>query len=348
MIGPSAPVQTRLRPPAVGSDWLVRPRLLQALRTALRHHQVVLVSAPAGYGKTTLLASLAASNDFPVAWLSIDEEANDPANFVRGLIGALKRIDPDYGGTVQPLLGMAPPEAGPPDPRAGIRRLIGALINDLADVGEAPVVIILDDVHVLSEATVFVGLDYLLERLPAPMRLVVATRHDPPLSLARRRARGQLAEIRLEDLRFTSEEAIALLRAGWHVALSPDELRTLNARTEGWPAGLRLLASSLQAIEGAGDRRALLGGLPAAGEAYVFDFLAEEVLARLDPRLRVFLEETSILAELTASVCQAVTGQPDADELLRELERLNLFIIRTGTGSFRYHDLFKHFLHQRF
>ena len=347
MIGSGEPVQTRLRPPGLGSDLLARPRLLQALSGLLSSHPVVLVSAPAGYGKTTLLASLAAAGDVPVAWLSIDEEDNDPSNFLSGLIGALQRVDRGYGSTIQSLIGVQPPDAGPPDPRTTIRRLIGALINDLADSVSQPCVLVLDDVHVLTDAAIFAGLDYLIERLPSPIRLVLATRHDPPVSLARRRGRGQLAELRLEDLRFTRDEVATLLHDSWRLRLSADELATLNVRTEGWPAGLRLLASSLERIEEARGRRALLGGLPAAGEGYVFDFLAEEVVARLEPRLRAFLEETSILSELTPSLCKAVTGVDDAEDLLRELERLNLFIIRTGSGSFRFHDLFRHFLQQR-
>jgi LuxR family maltose regulon positive regulatory protein len=347
---------TRLSPPDLGPDLIPRPELVAALRRAILTHRLTLVAAPAGYGKTTLLAALAepgpaaetddAAAPLPLAWLSLDEEDNDPAHFVLSLAAALGRLDRRLGATVRALLASPGGPVFRAAPRAEIRRLVGVLVNDVVAAGRAPFALALDDLHVVDDPVVHAGLEYLVERLPERMRLVVATRHDPPLPLARLRARGQLAEVRLDRLRFSPAEAAELLNGRWRLGLAAGDLAALHGRVEGWPAGLRLAAGSLEALPSHADRRALLGDLLGQPDQ-LFEFLADEVLSRVDPPMRTFLLESSILGELTPELCARVTGRADAEELLRELTRLNLFVLRVGTTSLRYHDLFAAFLRQR-
>jgi LuxR family maltose regulon positive regulatory protein len=324
-------VQTKLHPPLLREDVIPRPRLLAALRQALTSHPLTLLSAPAGYGKTTLLADFGFRiSDFGIhnlqsairnrlAWLTLDEEDNDPARFLAYLIAALQRLNPACGTTAQTLL------ASLTNPSAEARRIIGVLINDVLETLPDPFALILDDLHLITQPTIYAALDYLLERLPPQMHLAVGTRGDPPLALARLRARGQVAELRLADLRFTDDEATLFLNEKLHLGLSPDDLAALQARTEGWPVGLRLLASSLDRIPTPADRTAFITDL-AQTDRYVFDFLAEEVLNRQEPDVRAFLLETSILSELTPTLCQAVTGRTDAGTLLEDLDRRSLFL----------------------
>lgn len=299
-----------------------------------------------------------------VAWLSLDDADNDPARFLADLIAALRCLNPTGGGAARPFLTSLP------NPGAEARRIIAALINDiLADFPE-PFALILDDLHLLTEPVVFVALDYLLERAPPSLRLVIGTRHDPPLALARLRARGQLAELRTADLRFTLEETTQLLNERLNLGLAAGDLATLHGRTEGWPAGLRLLASSLERISSPADRAAFIRDLSHT-DRYIFDFLADEVLNRQPPHVRAFLLETSILAELTPARCQALTGQADASTLLEDLCRRNLFVVDLESRTthhasrsdkapspppprapaplptYRYHALFAEFLRQR-
>ncbi|HEY67719.1 MAG TPA: helix-turn-helix transcriptional regulator, partial [Thermoflexia bacterium] len=302
-------VQTRLHPPPLCGDVIPRPRLLDVLHTALTSYPLTLISAPAGYGKTTLLAAYCAEvqrgeplfSSTPlhfrppaqIAWLSLEEEDNDPVHFLNGLIAALRCLNSACGTTAQMLFSSLP------NPSAEARRIVGVLINDILETLPDPFALILDDLHLITEPAVFAALDYLLERLPPQMHLVIATRHDPPLALARLRARGRLAELGLADLRFSGDEASLFLNERRHLGLSPADLTALQARTEGWPVSLRLLASSLERIPTPTGRTVFITDL-AQTDRYVFDYLADEVLNRQDPEVRAFLLETSILSELTA------------------------------------------------
>lgn len=334
---------TKFLAPRLRLDLVPRPQLLGRLRAALTTHALTLVSAPAGYGKSTLLAALPATQpDLRLAWLTLDEDDNNPAAFLAALSAAFQHLDPAYGCAAQAVL------AGQPDPGAEARRVMAALINDVVAAGPDPAILVLDDLHLITEPGLYSALDYLLERLPPQLHLAAAARHDPPLNLARLRARGSLAEFRPRDLRFSPEEASAFLNQSLGLGLSEPEAAAVLARTEGWAAGLRLLAASLDRIPAPAERSALVQRLTAT-DRYLFDFLAEEVLQRQEPEVRAFLLETSILAELTPDLCQAVTGRCDAAAVLRELERRNLFVEAVdGAGTvFRYHALFAEFLRQR-
>jgi len=350
-------VQTRLHPPPLCGDVIPRPRLLDVLHTALASYPLTLISAPAGYGKTTLLAAYCAEvqrgeplfSSTPlhfrppaqIAWLSLEEEDNDPVHFLNGLIAALRCLNSACGTTAQMLFSSLP------NPSAEARRIVGVLINDILETLPDPFALILDDLHLITEPAVFAALDYLLERLPPQMHLVIATRHDPPLALARLRARGQLAELGLADLRFSGDEASLFLNERRHLGLSPADLTALQARTEGWPVSLRLLASSLERIPTPTGRTVFITDL-AQTDRYVFDYLADEVLNRQDPEVRAFLLETSILSELTAPLCAAVTGRADAESILEDLDRRSLFVVAVDAArsTFRYHTLFAAFLQQ--
>ncbi len=332
--------QTKLLPPRLREDVVARQHLLALLRDKIASHPLTLICAPAGYGKTTLLGALHFSfPDLPLAWLSLDEEDNDPARFLYAFVAAPQTLNSAIGSTTLALLSNLTAPGFEP------RRVMGALINDILKLLPHPFALVLDDLHLITEPSIYAALDYLLERLPPQMHIVATTRHDPPLGLARLRARGGLAEFRLRELRFNLDETSQFLNDKLHLALSQQELDTLQSRAEGWAAGLRLLAGSLDRITSRDDRAAFIQTL-ANTDRYVFDFLAEEILKRQEPDTRTFLLETSILPELTPSLCQAITGRDDAESVLEKLYRRNLFLVQVDeTGkAFRYHALFANFL----
>lgn len=333
-------VLTKLQPPLLRADAISRQRLLDRLRGMLSSHPLTLISAPAGYGKTTLLAMAPlAFPTLPLAWLSLDEEDNDPARFLGAVVAALQRLNPDCGVNAEMLLFNLD------DPGSETRRIIGTLINEIMDAMREPFVLVLDDLHVITEPEIYAALDYLIERLPPQMHLAVASRHDPPLALARLRARRQLAELRLSDLRFIPEEVDRYLNGTLNLGLSPEHLAVLQDRMEGWAAGIGLTASSLDRDPSPVGRDAFVARL-ARTDRDIFEFLAGEVFTAQEPAVREFLLKTSILTELTPALCSAVTGRDDAPALLEELYRRNLFVVavdRPGE-TFRYHDLFKEFL----
>lgn len=340
----AAVVRTKLAPPRLRDDTVARPRLVDALRDAVTAHRLTLVSAPAGYGKTTLLASLpVACPDLSVAWLALDVADDDPAWFLAGIVASLREVRPGFGAATSALLTSLA------DPAAEIRRLTGVLVNDLVTAGDAPIALVLDDLHAVQAPAVHTALDYLLERLPPTVHLVIATRHDPPIGLTRLRARRELAELRLADLRFTEDETAGYFDGTPGPTLAPDVLATIHGRTEGWVAGMTLLAGALARLPDQAERRELVDQLGAGGGRHIFDYLVEEVLAHEEPDIRRFLLATSILSELTVPSCVAVTGHDDAGAILATLHRRNLFItaIDASESAFRYHDLFRDVLRQR-
>ncbi len=323
---------TKLHMPASRPGQVLRPRLTARLDEGLARG-LILAAAPAGYGKTVLLADWARRGEHPVAWLSLDAGDNDPARFWRHAVAALDRARPGTGERVAPLLG-------PPAPTS-FQGLVTALINDLA--GEEAL-LVLDDYHVISAQQVHESLSFLVEHRPAGICVVLASRSDPPLSLARLRARGQLTEIRVAELRFTPAEAGKLLQQA--VSALPDaSVAALAARTEGWAAGLQLAALSLRGHDDAAGFVAAFTG----SHRYVLDYLAEEVLERQDEGLRTFLLETSVLERLSGPLCDAVTGREGSQALLEEAERAGLFLIPLDEvrGWWRYHHLFADLLRAR-
>ena len=327
---------TKLHMPAQRPDLVPRPRLTARLDEGLARG-LVLVCAPAGYGKTVLLADWTRRGGQPAAWLSLDGGDNDPARFWRHAVAALDRARPGTGERVAPLLG-------PPAP-ASFQGLVTALINELAS-DEA--LLVLDDYHVISAQQVHDSLGFLLEHQPAGIGVVLASRSDPPLPLARLRARGQLAELRGAELRFTVGEATALLQqvaAGPGTALPDASVAALAARTEGWAAGLALAALSLRGHDDAAAFVAAFTG----SHRYVLDYLAEEVLERQPEQVRTFLLETSVLERLSGQLCDAVTGRAGSQALLEQVERAGLFLIPLDEvrGWWRYHHLFADLLRAR-
>jgi LuxR family transcriptional regulator, maltose regulon positive regulatory protein len=335
MAGPL--LETKLHVPRWRRSLVARPRLSERLSLGAES-ALTLVSAPAGFGKTTLLAewlAVTAAGGRSVAWLSLDRRDNDPALFWTYLVAALNTGAPAVGAGALALL--QPPE--PPN-EAGLV----ALLNDL-DAISNDVVLVLDDYHVIDARDVQDGMAFLLEHLPPQIHLVIAGRTDPPLPLARLRGRGELAEIRAADLRFTPGEAAAYLNEVMGLVLTAADVAALEGRTEGWIAALQLAALSMQGRE---DAAAFIDGF-AGDDRYVVDYLAEEVLQRQPEHVQHFLLQTSILDRLSGPLCDAVTGQDGGKAKLTALERGNLFLVPLDDRRqwYRYHQLFADVLHAR-
>ncbi|MBE2224492.1 MAG: hypothetical protein IAF02_23325, partial [Anaerolineae bacterium] len=340
-------VQTKLYPPQLRVDAVPRYRLSGWLAETAVSTPVTLISAPAGYGKTTLCASLTLTQpDVPLAWLSLDEDDNDVSGFMAALIGALQVMEPAFGATAQRLLPTLASMSEQDNGRSEIRRFMGVLLNDVVNDLPDEFVLVLDDLHVIGNGRLLLALDYLLERLPSQMHLVLAVRRDPPLAFPRLRARQQLAELRLIDMRFTQDEAEALFNDSLAFGLSADELNQLQSSTEGWAAGLSLFANSLAPLSPQ-ERSEWLTHL-SQSHRHIFDYLAEEVLYRQSPEIQQFLLQTSILQELTPALCGVVTGRSDTAVLLESLYQRNVFVLAVQEGNagavYRYHALFANFL----
>jgi LuxR family transcriptional regulator, maltose regulon positive regulatory protein len=321
---------TKLSIPPPRPKVVLRPSLIERLNEGLhRTPSVTLISAPVGYGKTTLVAEWVACCERPVAWLSLDERDNDPERFLTYLVAALQTLAPNMGAGV---LGVLQAPQLPP-----IESILTGLLNEIAAFPNH-FTLVLDDYHVIDSKPVDNVLTFLLEHLPSQMHLVITTREDPNLPLARLRAQGQLVELRAANLRFTPTEAAEFLNRVMSLNLSAEDIALLETRTEGWIAGLQLAALSTWGREDvhkfikdfAGDNR------------YIVDYLVEEVLQRQPEHVRSFLLQTSILDWLSGPLCDAVTGQEEGNVLLEALERRNLFVSPLDDKRywFRYHRLF--------
>lgn len=328
-------LETKLAIPRLRAEHLPRARLLAKLDEGMAG-DLVLVCTPAGFGKTTLVADWARSGKWSVAWLSIDSDDNDPVRFWRYVVGALGRVSAGLGGDVLSLLG--PPNV------ASSHGVATALIKELEAVPDE-VAVVLDDYHAIESVAIHDSLAFLLAHLPPQVHLIIASRSDPPLPLARFRASGRLAELRGADLRFTLEESAALLQDVWGLDVSPEAIATLDARTEGWAVGLQLAALSLQ---GTHDSEAFLSAFTGT-HRFVLDYLSEEVLGRQPEQVRAFLLQTSILERMSGSLCDTVTGGGDSQAMLEELERANLFTVSLDEGRrwWRFHHLFRDLLQAR-
>ncbi len=333
MSGQDVLLATKLHVPRPQPGFVPRGRLVEALGEGLARGRV-LVCAPAGFGKTALLADWARGGGRPVAWLGLDAGDSDPARFWRYALAALDGARPGLAGRV-----------GPP-PSRPFEGLVTALINELAaDPGPDEVLLVLDDYHLVDSGPVHESVAFLLENLPPGLQVVVSGRADPPLPLARLRARGQLTELRAADLRFTAEEATALLGEATGPGLPDAAVAALVARTEGWAAGLQLAGLSLRGhADPAGFAAAFSGS-----HRFVLDYLADEVLDGQTGPVRAFLLETSVLERLSGELCDAVTGRADGQAMLEDIERAGLFLVPLDEvrGWWRYHQLFADLLRAR-
>ncbi len=328
---------TKLYIPPARHNLVVRERLVERLNEG-SGCKLILISAPAGFGKTTLVSAWIAGFKQPVAWLSLDEGDGDPTRFLTYFISALQTISPDTGSTVLNLLASQQP---PP-----IETLLTSLMNELSALSQE-IFLILDDYHALDSKPVDAALVFLLQHMPERMHLVITTREDPDMPLARLRSQGQLTELRAADLRFTPAEASEFLNRVMDLDLSDGEVAALEARTEGWIAGLQMAAISMQ------DRGDIPGFIRAFTGSHVFvlDYLIEEVLQQQSESIQTFLLRTSILDRLCGPLCDSVLGSSSASgqETLEYLERANLFIVPLDKERrwYRYHHLFGELLRKR-
>ncbi len=331
-------LETKLYVPKLRRGLVARPRLSERLRRGAQS-KLTLISAPAGFGKTTLLAEWLTADDSDqraVAWLSLDRADNQPASFWTYLITALQTVAPGVGASA-----LAVVQAPQPPP---IETALAMLLNDLG-AATTDVALVLDDYHVIETHEVHDGMAFLIEHLPPQMHLLIATRADPALPLGRLRGSGELIEIRAADLRFTPEEAAAYLNEVMGLELSAGDVAALEARTEGWIAALQLAALSMQ---GRGDIAGFIASF-AGDDRYIVDYLAEEVLQRQSEQIRSFMLQTSILERLSGPLCDAVTGQADGKAMLETLDRGNLFLVPLDDRRkwYRYHHLFGDVLRAR-
>lgn len=328
---------TKLHRPRLLPKRVERPHLIERLNQGLQAgRQLTLISAPAGFGKTSCAAEWVSGLGLPVGWLSLDPADNDPGWFFAYLIATLQKVDPSLGRELEGVLraGQLPPG----------EILSATLINDMSAL-EASFLLVLDDFQVIQDAFILQVLETLVENLPPSLHLVLLTRQDPALPLAKLRAGNQLTEIRARDLRFTSAEAGQFLGQVMGLALSPAEVATLEERTEGWAAGLHLAGLSIQ---GRPDPAAFIASL-SGSHRFILGYLSEEVIARQPAEVQDFLLQTALLDRLNGELCDAVTGRQDSHALLEQLLAANLFLIPLDDEQhwYRYHQLFADLLRAR-
>ncbi len=333
---------TKLYVPPPRTEWVSRPRLIQRLNDAV-DRSFSLISAPAGFGKTTLLSEWTRQSQCLNAWLTLDKGDNDPIRFWTYFISALQRMQPDLGETA---LAELQSRQSPP-----LDDVLSHLINDLADEGVQRYVLILDDFHLITEPRVQDTLVFLLDHMPPQLHLIFAGRADPPWPLARRRALGELTELRASDLRFTAREVAAFLNDVMELDLSPGDVDALEARTEGWITGLQMAAISMRARKrtyGARDVSAFVEAFTASNR-FILDYLVEEVLEQQSAPVQEFLLRTSILDRMNAAVCDTVTERTDSLTILTQVEQANLFLLPLDDERrwYRYHHLFAQLLRTR-
>jgi LuxR family transcriptional regulator, maltose regulon positive regulatory protein len=334
-------LKTKLYIPTIPEARVARSHLLARLSDAEKK-ALTIISAPAGFGKTTLLAEWIAQISLPVAWLSIDHGDNDPNRFIAYLIAALGSIQEDVGLEAQQIMRSPHP--------APLHVILASLLNDLGKVVE-PYVLVIDDYQFIVERAVHEAMAYLLDHIPSNMHTVIATRADPPLQLGRLRAHGQMMELRTRELRFTSEETTEFLNDVMQLGLSVEDIEALDTRTEGWVAGLKLAALSLQGQENAREFIRAFSG----SHRYVLDYLVEEVLRCQPAHIQSFLLKTSILDKMSGPLCDSVMGeewiQPgrSGQTILEHLEKSNLFVVSLDDHQqwYRYHHLFADLLKSR-
>ncbi|MFC1960309.1 LuxR C-terminal-related transcriptional regulator [Chloroflexota bacterium] len=307
-----------------------RPHLLHKLNEGVQSgRRLTLISAPAGFGKTTLLSEWISQQDRPVAWLSIDEGDNDISRFFSYLVAALQSIDLNIGEAAPGILQSSQP---PP-----VEVILTPLINTISDFAD-PIILILDDYHAIESQFIHDALAFLITHSPAPMHLILTTREDPPLPISHLRGRGQLTELRVADLRFTSQEVVAFLKHIMGLDISAEDIATLERRTEGWIAGLQMAAISMKSREDIAGFIAAFSG----SHEFIVDYLTDEVLNQQPEDLKKFLLQTSILNRMTGPLCDAITERANGQQTLEQLKENNLFVVSLDDERrwYRYHHLF--------
>jgi LuxR family transcriptional regulator, maltose regulon positive regulatory protein len=327
-------LSTKLLSPFIRQELVSRPHLVERLNQSLqRTRSLTLISAPAGFGKTTLIGQWVINCERPAVWLSLDEGDNDPTCFLTYLVATLQTVVPNIEEKLSAVLQA---------PQLQTELILTALLNEIAIHAEN-FILILNEYHVINSKPVDHALTFLLEHLPPQMHLVISTRQDPDLPLARFRVRGQLTELRAADLRFSPAEAAKFLNQIMRLNLSEEDISALENRTEGWIAGLQLAALSMQ------DHKDVSGFIRVftGDNRYIMDYLVEEVLKRQPESVRSFLLKTSILDDLNGSLCDAVTGQPGGKARLESLQRGNFFLSPLDDRRYwyRYHPLFAQVLY---
>ncbi|MFC1620032.1 LuxR C-terminal-related transcriptional regulator [Candidatus Neomarinimicrobiota bacterium] len=321
-------LSSKLYIPPVRPNTVSRPRLIEILDNGLPR-KLTLISAAPGFGKTTLLTEWISQCELPVAWVSLDERDNDPVHFMTYLTAALQTIDTHLGsGALSTLRAPKPPS---------MESFLTGVINEIS-AQQQPFVMVLDDYHVIQNEPIHTSLTFLLRHMPPEMHLVISTREDPPLPLARLRGRGQLTELRSADLRFTPEEAAEFLTTAMGLELAEADISALGAKTEGWIAGLQMAAVSMR---GTRDSHNFVQAFTGSNR-YILDYLLDEVLHQQSEQLEHFMLQTSILDQLTEPLCDVVTGQTDSHSILEKMERNNLFLVPLDSERrwYRYHHLF--------
>jgi LuxR family maltose regulon positive regulatory protein len=337
----TSPLLTKIFVPILREDLIRRQRLIDALQSNLRqeaifNRRLTLISASAGFGKTTLLSEWVQSIDTSVAWLSLDRGDNNLSRFLTYFIAALQTIRPDLG--IEPM-AMLHSDAPPPS-----EIVLTALINEIAQDSK-PYLIIIDDYHVIVERTIHEAISFLLNHAPPNLHLVISSRSDPPINMSRLRGRDELKELRTADLRFTADETAAFLHQVMGLALSPEDVHALEKRIEGWVVGLQLAALSIQSPFPPQTRASEhTNGLSAfaANQRYILDYFTDEVLLQQPQEIQDFLLQTAILDQLTGSLCNHLTDREDGQMTLLDLEKANLFITPLDHDQrwYRYHHLF--------
>jgi LuxR family maltose regulon positive regulatory protein len=322
-------VRTKLLVPELRRGLIARRDLIASLEEG-RRGCVTIVSAPTGFGKTSALAAWAAASAARFAWISLDEADDEPTRFWSYVVAAIESAVPEFPGTAARRL------RGPGVSVAD--EVLPVLVNQLARLTQ-PLVVVLDDYHTVSDEQIHAGVSYVLDRLGRDAHLALAGQTDPPLALGRLRASGELHELRVQELRFSEAETAALLNGKHGLRLAPDQLAGVQHRTEGWVAGLNLVALSLR---DAGDRDDVVARMP-VGDRFLTDYLWDEVAGRLTPEMRDFLTRTSVLERLSGPLCDAVTQRSGSAATLAELERGNVFVVPLDAEHrwYRYHHLFR-------
>jgi LuxR family maltose regulon positive regulatory protein len=334
-------LQTKLYRPQPRPNLVPRPRLIERLNEGLSG-KLILIAAPAGSGKTTLVSDWLRQIEPPAAWLSLDQTDNDLTRFWSYLIASLQTVQPELGQMA--LAGLQALGFGYADAASLIDNLLTHLINDIATLS-GQLVLVLDDYHLIEATEIHHSLNFLLNHLPPPLKLVLITREDPPWPLARLRVKQEMTEIRANDLHFTTEEARQFLNQSMGLDLSPNDITALEQRTEGWIAGLQMAALSMRQVPETIEFVEAFAG----DDRYVADYLIIEVLEHQPAQVQAFLLQTSILKQFTPPLCDALTGQANGREVLSQLEGANLFLVALDNRRewYRYHHLFADLLRYR-